>query len=254
MTSDTSTFERTGSIAAHGYRSGYRAEPVLRKNLAEVLQSILWLRQFIPGFVAATYSQAFFNRIEFGDISLPLEAERWGVLVRWSRLISPDYLEALRIVAGVLDKQGSFDYTALQSVEGKEHIKMLGRTAPVYQLLIEQQPSCDILIAPIQLGLRWRGKSVDGVGRTLWLSDTQNEAGIDFLNLLVQLITHPNRLQSARDLGIDDVGTRFYVNGRSRAPLLRFRKGSQVLEFVDPAEASESSGAATCFGSWMEVL
>lgn len=249
MAYQSDAVDRAVKMGTSGYHSGYCAERDVRRNLAEVLFSILRLRELIPGFVTARYSKTFWGQIESGQVVLPLEAERWGILIGWSRLISTDYLRALRIVANVLDRQGSFDSKVLDTIESAGHIKMIGKTSPMLRLLSQQQPDCEILIAPIQLGLSHREKSVNEARFSL----TPHETGFDLLNLLVQLLSNPRRLQSDRDLAVDDVGTQFYVSGIGRAPRVRFQKGVKVLEFSDPRKVSESSGSATFFGSWLRV-
>ncbi len=229
-----------------GYHSGYGVPVTMEENLREVRLAVERLRLSVPGFQGAKYSEFFLEQIESGLIVLPIKAERWSVMLRWTRLFSGGYLAALKCVAGVLGRQQSFDGSVLEKMDDRVQIQLARKTGEILVAATAKQNECDILIVPVQLGLNYQGQSLEDVHSKLG----DDEAGIDLLNLLVQLLNYPLRLKSHEDLWMDCGGTRLMPDWSRSAPFLRVQKTQLELKLGDPADDSGGSGVATFFSCW----
>ncbi len=229
-----------------GYHSGYGVPLTLKDNLHEVRLAAERLRSFVPGFQEARYSEMLLEQIESGLIALPVKAERWSVMLRWTRLFSCDYREALKCVARALGEQQSFDGRVLEKLNDRVQVQHSRKTAEMLVATFTKQKEYDILIVPVQLGLNYRGQSLEDVHRKLG----DDEAAIDLLNLLVQQLNYPLRLQSHYDLWMDCGGTRLMPDWSRSSPFLRVQRTKLELKLGDPAEESSGSGAATFFSYW----
>lgn len=162
--------------------------------------------------------RCFFNNIDFnyenssrGYCTLPSGAEGLFVIPLWEKIAS-NYNDALKIVLSALNVQrkGKF-YNWRWDCLDKKYLRIHKHTVLSLHLIKDQQPGQDILIVPAQFGFHHRGQSVSDL-RNVFVA---NEFGLGAFAVGIMLLTHPERLESCKDLGIN-------CGGDEYAPVLDF--------------------------------
>lgn len=104
----------------------------------------------------------------------------------------------------------------------------------------------DVMVLGAQFGQKYAGKSV----KSVTASYETNEVGFGIYEVLIMLLTHPERLQSYNDLWIDCPGDEYSPGGNgvfSYAPRLRFRDGQVGFGAGVLSSANRYYGSASGF-------
>ena len=165
----------------------------------------------VKGITAQTnILRQLFSGIGFADEklaeqSLPPNAEGWFAIPRWQK-VAKTYGEAVEKVLELIKQQhkGKF-YNWREGKLGEQYLRQHERTVKKLQVLGDQQKDYDILVVPVQFGLRHRGRSVRRAREVF----TANEFGLGAFEIGCMLLTHPERLVSYDDLWIDCAGNEY---------------------------------------------
>lgn len=68
----------------------------LGDNLQNLIEERNFLRLIFPNLAAANFDQKYFNRIQLGEVVLPLGATAWMIMPDWRKISEECYAEALR--------------------------------------------------------------------------------------------------------------------------------------------------------------
>ena len=155
------------------------------------------LRQLFPGIGYADENLA--------SRPLPANTEGWFAIPRWQK-VAETYNEAVEKVLELIKQQrkGKF-YNWRGGKLGKQYLRQHEHTVKKLQALGDQQKDYDILVVAAQFGLRHRGRSVRRAREIF----TTNEFGLGAFEIGCMLLTHPERLVSYNDLGIDCAGDEY---------------------------------------------
>lgn len=202
-----------------GYISGYIATPTLRQNIVDLERELAILQTNFPELADSDLNRNYLNRICCGEIALPYGAERWVLRPNWEKLAS-EYGLAVEKVFEVLGKvrnhyEGKFGSDYLHETEKKIAIIEV----------IKQEQNADILIIPVQLGFRHRGRSARRARAVM----KTTEFSLGVYEVIVLSLTHPERLRDLYDLWIDCVGDElsFAADGvYDRVIFIRFADGA----------------------------
>lgn len=230
--------------SSYGYLSGY-------KPFGLTEQANLLRNQFSGlGYVNLEYQE----KIEKGEIELPKHAEDWFCVPNWIKnptLFGETYSSAVKKILEVLKKAvgGKFYNYCEESID-EAHLRQSARSKAFWEKLSESQGNPDILIVPIQLGLRHRGRSVRRA-RVVFL---ENEFGLGAFATGCLLLTHPKRLAQYDDLWINCAGDEFAPEADGqfvRAPYFSFSGGelgfgAGGVDDVNPCCGSASALLPEC--------
>ena len=194
----------TNPIYLYTYPKNFKTKPIKEQIDA--------LHQFFPGVGSAEEDWAVWEiylqhaLADYHLNSIPYGAEGWRATLRWER-IAPTYGQA---VEKVLEKIASLRQFKNSRQDGRPGLSQLCRredAAKMAQRLGDEQKEHSILVFPAQFGLAHSRHSVRRTrgllpGRVLEFELGAFEVGI-------MLLTHPERLQSADDLGIICSGDEF---------------------------------------------
>jgi hypothetical protein len=202
------------------YPKGYTARPTLKKNLKYLEMELALLRADFPEL--SGYDEKFVERIRSGEIVLPRGAERWMLIPRW-QMLAPTYGEAVKRVFDLIASKRNFS-NYREGLLGAEYLRQHEKSVKMFQRLCEEQGNADILVVPIQFGLRHRGRSARRAHEVF----KQNEFGLGVFAVALMLHTHPERLVEWGQLLIDCAGDEFTPDARgdfSRSPVFYFSCG-----------------------------
>ncbi len=200
-----------------GYLSGYKPK--------EIVEQVHKLSELFPGI--GYVNKDLLAQIEKGEVVLPTGAEGWFAIPHWSK-IGSSYQEALEKVLALLEntfydgyfenyRQGQLGECWLHETSDKEgEMKTL-----------QQSQNADILLVPAQFGLRHRGRSAD---RACAVMNT-GEFSLGAYEIVIMLLTHPERLQKLNDLWIDCAGDRYSLGIFFCSVVLNFWCDHQGLHF-----------------------
>ncbi|MEK7175664.1 MAG: hypothetical protein AAB693_02600 [Patescibacteria group bacterium] len=107
------------------------------------------------------------------------------------------------------------------------YFRLLKRTARALETL--KSNGADFFAFPVQLGRRYLGKSA----RSAHIDLAQNEFGLGPLEIALFLLTHPNWLSSAEDLGIDCIGCEYAPYGHGFFRYILFFYFKKYLKFEE---------------------
>ena len=222
----------------HRYLSGHA--------LDWLINQVKILRCLFPGIGFSNYD--YQERVEHGLVELPEGAEGWGCVPNWMKhpmIFGENYLSAVRKVLEVLKqtRNGKF-YNWREGSIDEAYLRQSARSKAFWEKLSESQGNPDILIVPMQFGLRHRGRSIRRARAVFF----QNEFGLGAFATGCLLLTLANRLAQFDDLWIDCAGDEFAPGGDVRfvfAPFFYFydgelRLGGRALGFADPLYGSVS--------------
>lgn len=232
-----------------GYFSGYRAPFTLKENLEDMQKELAILRKTFPEFKHSIFDDFYYGQIQHGGIVLPWGAERWTLLPDWRKLANKYGMALKKALEGIEKAYGSNGFhnycDANTNVETlMDRLNLFGGTACSLEKLARMQNNADILIVPVQLGLRHRGRSV----RRAHASMSPCEFGLGSVEASFILLTHPERLQNKNDLWINCTGDMNQVN-TFQVNSFRFHAGSlyRLNAHLGAREASSDFGPITAF-------
>jgi len=158
--------------------------------------------------------------LEIVDGELPEWADGWGAIPRWDK-VGKTYNEAVvERALPLLDKSRKL-YNYMKGKLSEKHLRQNQRTIEMWQTLCDQQEGNDIIIVPIQFGMRHRGRSVRRA-RECFRAD---EFGLGIFATVCLLLVHPKRLQRWEQLHWDCAGDDYdwhAAGGWTRCPSLYF--------------------------------
>ena len=178
--------------SSYVYPKGYKPKPLE--------EQISILRSYWPKIEPGK------NIIQLERKPLIVGAEAPFVIVKWYAL-APSYNDGLEkeILPAIKTQcKGNF-YNWREGKLGEQYLRQHERTAKKLQVLGDQQKDYDILVVPVQFGLRHRGRSVRRAREVF----TANEFGLGAFEIGCMLLTHPERLVSYDDLWIDCAGNEY---------------------------------------------
>ena len=136
---------------------GYKAQPTLEENLADIEKELKILREF-PNLIHSDYDRAFVDQIRRKEVILPQGAERWTLIPRWQTL-APTYGAAIASVLTMIASKPKF-YNYRDDQLGAEYLQQHVKTVKMFQTLGDEQEAClpvgrdhDIFVVPAQCGL-----------------------------------------------------------------------------------------------------
>ncbi|MDD5749663.1 MAG: hypothetical protein PHO91_02660 [Patescibacteria group bacterium] len=215
----------------YGYLSGYVVKPITEQCKI--------LRQFFSGIPMRVDEDVA------GQV-LPDGAEGWFAIPRWEK-IALTYGEAVQIVLDLIKQtRGGKFHNYREGQLGPEYLQRSARTNHALDLIGDQQSEHDILLVPVQFGLRHRGSSVRRA-REVFTSD---EFGLGAYEIAIMLLTHPERLKHYDDLWIDCAGDEFApdADGQFRsAPFFHFSGGEVEVSTRWVNGAGDRCGSVSAF-------
>jgi hypothetical protein len=225
----------------YGYLSGY-TRPM------DIIPQTNKLRQLFKGLGFA--NQDLLKQIEKGEVKLLKNTEGWGAIPNWKKnpqIFGNSYAEAVQVVLNKIreTRDGKF-YNYREGQIDAKHLRQSARSEAVWKKIMEAQNDADILIVPIQFGLRHRGRSVRRALEVM----SGIEFGLGAFAVGCMLLVHPNRLQNYDDLWIDCSGDEWSPGGDgefSGAPYLRFLGGRVEFGASGVSGAGGHCGAASGF-------
>lgn len=173
----------------HGYPSGYQPRAIA--------DQVARLRQLFPRLGAA--------QEQIASRRLPCNAEGWFAIPHWGK-IGRVYGEAVKNVFSLLRRtRGGWFYNRREDCTGSNRLVQHPHTVAMEAKLRVEQDSHDILVIPMQFGLRHRGRSVRRAHKVMGA----NEFGLGVFAVGIMLLTHAERLQHDDDLWIDCGGDQY---------------------------------------------
>ena len=228
--------------STHGYLSGYKPDPSLDENLADLETELARLRQ-IPELASADYDRDYAERIRTGEITLPVGNERWTLIPKWE-LLSKTYGVAVERPLALIsqDRDGNF-HNYREGKLGASYLRQGARSVEMWKQLAKDQKG-DILIVPIQAGIVHRGRSVRRAREVF----RAHEFGLGAFAVGMFILTHPERLKHLDDLWIDCAGDEYSPNADGDfpyAPLFYFLDGQVEFSANWVGNAYSSYGSAS---------
>lgn len=224
-----------------GYPSGWKLRPVA--------DQIAILKEHFPGLEYPPVEEiddALDLAAKLGP--LPAEADGWGVVPQLFRL-GDSYHQALERILARLQESRRF-LSSPGGDLGPEYLRPTERLSIAWTHLSRR--AGDVVILPVQLGIRHRGRSVRRA-RVMFAGD---EWGLGPFEVACILLTHPKRLCSLIHLGIDCAGSLYDLHRSNRFEgLLAFSVLGEKRLMLSTAEDSDINprfGSATAFdfGKW----
>jgi len=175
---------------------------------------------------------------------LPIWVEKFFAQFPW-QYIAPTYGEAVQKVLDLIKqtRNGAFcNYR--EGKLGPNQLRQSAKSVSIFQKLGDEQKDQDILVVPVQFGIRHRGRSVRRAREVM----NANECGLGAFTIGIMLLTHPERLNHYDDLWIDCAGDEFAPDadgGFSRSPYFKFRAGKVGFDADDVGNAHDGCGSAS---------
>jgi hypothetical protein len=220
--------------------------PMVRTNLERERQVLSY---HFPELAHATYDVQLVEAVERGRICLSARAERLMLVPRWQHYFGSDYWAATKKVLTVLREkylvwavqEDDFSQVSQDSLHQSERSRLL------YEELGRRQVGHNLLVVPVQMGRRFAGHSVRSVQQ--FLHKNHNEAGLGILEIVLFLMSHPDRIvPDYNALWIDCPGSIVHQGERTNeAFTLRFNEKRLQVRVASLLEADGRSGAATFF-------
>lgn len=217
------------AASSHHYPQGYRPKPLA--------DQIALLRETLP----------VSPRLNFVIKSCQSYVEGWFAIPRWQAIAST-YNEAVDHILALISqtRNGKF-YSWCQYNTGPNVLRQHELSIAMWQRIADQQSGADVLIVPVQFGLRHRGRSV-GQARDLFVI---NEFGLGAFAVGIMLLTHPERLNHVDDLWIDCAGDEYDDladdDRFSLAPCFGFDVGRVSFGAFSVVNSRGYSGSASAF-------
>ena len=228
-----------------GYLSGYTP------GVMDLDRQITVLARLFPGLGGV--NPDYLEKVKSGAEKLPTGAEKFAAIPNWKKhpelFGGKTYNDAVQKVLDLveLERKGKFINHRKGHI-GPDQLRQSKRSKAFWSKLIEEQGNSDILIVPIQFGIRHRGRSV----RRAIVRMQLNEFGLGAFAVGICLLTHPERLKHFDDLWIDCAGDEYDDPGSGvrfgRSPFFFGVRGVGIgfgASFVD--SAAGSYGAASGF-------
>ncbi|MFZ4648105.1 MAG: hypothetical protein ACOYMB_00530 [Patescibacteria group bacterium] len=172
------------------------------RNLQEIEKEVTSLKHYFPELKKSDYDNSFVEKIRCGVITMPIGAERWVAVINKNKLADSYEKSLLRVFESLKNsRNGAFLNNCVGNLSAHA-FKESERTKKSLELISHQQKNKDILIIPMQFGLRHRGRSALCAESNM----VENEFGLGAMINATLLLTHPLRLSENEDLRIDCVG------------------------------------------------
>ena len=194
------------------YGAGYREKPLPGQ--------VTLLRELFPELKSARCNEML------ARYDLPEGAEMWLAVPRWQAL-GATYAEAVGRVFAVMASRRRFENRICEKM-GPEHLRQSDRATQAWDLIGRSQDGAEILVLPVQAGMRHRGRSAR---RAAAMMDS-NEFGLGAFATAILLLLHPERVSGGETLMMDASGDEYSLHGNNeftRVPLFDF--GISGLEF-----------------------
>lgn len=149
---------------------------------------------------------------ELPKLALPQGAERWFAIPRRSK-IGATYNEALDEVLAKIEKKRSNFRNYRKGETGPDYLRQTTHSAAAWEK-IESEQKGDILVVPLQLGFRHRGRSVRRAREVIM--DNGGEFALGAFAVGCVALTHPDRFQRHDELDIDCSGDDYAPDGVGR--------------------------------------
>lgn len=189
-----SEFAGENSVFDCSYKFGYKHEKI---SMSDQIKRIL---ELFPGLNSPK------NEIVWKN--LPEGAEGWYAVPYW-RAVGDNYEMAMARLFSAISRERNF-INILNGMTGEKNLRKNRQSSISLETIAKVQGS-DIIIIPIQTGIRFRGKSAR-LSKDLFLI---NEFGIGSFEAGCILLTHPMRFSSYVDLWLDCSGDEFSKNGEN---------------------------------------
>lgn len=223
--------QRRKIVCKSGYHSSYKPK--------KITEQIYCLRKFFPDIGTTDKS------VPYGE--LPKEAEGWFAIPRWQS-IGLTYSQATKRVLSVLIENLSENQSFINLKLSSDFLRQTEKSKKMIWKIRRHQKDNDILIIPVQFGLRYCGYSVYEAREIF----SKNEFGLGAFAIATMLLTHPERLLHNNCLWIDCAGDEYATVPNDyhhyvRTPVFRSRKNK--IEFGSDwiGRANEYHGSATGF-------
>ncbi len=234
ITSKAKELSVSNQFANEEVRSGYEyPKEYKRKDL--VPQTNI-LRQLFPGLGFADEKVM--------EAPLPKGAEGWFAIPRWQSL-GATYQEALEKVLSKIAEARTFTNYRKGQIE-PERLRQTDRKIQKMQQIGDTQKDHDILVVPLQFGLRHRGRSVRRAREVF----QGNEFGLGAFEVAILALTHPERFVRWKQLHTDCPGDEYApgaVGKFVRAPIFIWDDGELVFSSVWFGHALEFYGSVSAF-------
>ena len=151
--------------------------------------------------------------------SLPDGAENWFAIPRW-QAVADTYNEAVAMALEAIGAKRKFQ-NRVGSKTGPSFLRQGERSKLAASIHEDQQVGNDLLVVPLQMGIRHRGCSA----RRARVRLEGNEYALGAFEVACLLLTHPERLSSDDALMMDCSGDEYSVRGDytfDRVPLFDF--------------------------------
>lgn len=133
---------------------------------------------------------------------LPEGAEGWFAVPRWDK-VGTTYNQAVETALAKLGESRKL-HNYREGKLDEKYLQQSQRSIEMWDKLYVEQTG-DIIIIPVQFGMRHRGKSVRRARETFLV----NEFGLGVFASCCMLLTHPNRLQKYNKLEFDCSGDEY---------------------------------------------
>jgi hypothetical protein len=196
------------------------------------------LRELFPELQESTCSEKLARK------EVPVGAEAWFAFPRW-QCLAPTYEEAVERVFALLGTRRRFS-NRLQGRLGPQFLREMERSEYAWNLIVAQQPDSDILVVPVQAGLRHRGRSAR---RARAMMDA-HEFGLGTFAAGVLLLLSPERMGGANTLMMDCCGDQYSLLGDghfNRVPLYDMELGGLEFSMFYEERARALWAAPTAF-------
>jgi len=191
--------------------------------------------------------------LEIAKQPLPEGAEGWAAIPRWQRL-GTTYNEAFEnhVLPACQTNLKNFCNYLKGELSGK-YLRQLPRSAEMFERAAAEQAGYDIIIIPIQFGLRHRGRSVRRARECF----AANELGLGAFAVGCLALTHPKRFQRWEQLHADCGGDEYdwYAGGQwTYCPDFYFGAGGVKFHAYRIGYVSQRFGSASAFLGSAETL
>ncbi len=174
---------------------------------------------------------------------LPSWVEKFFAHTPW-QMLAPTYCEAVeKVFAAIEDKWNLSLHRRLVPEHFRQHEKSVGMFKRLAWRQEDNGRPRKILVVPAQFGLRHKSQSVLEVRDTMH----KGEVGLGLFDVGMMILTHPERLQSPGDLGINCPGDECFDDlSFMDAPVFRrWNEGFGVLYYgIDTPHKGYGSASA----------
>jgi len=164
--------------------------------------------------------------------------------VLWNNTLLANYSDTLSQVHQELSRQRKF-YNYASKFTNPKCLQTCDRTQIAMQRIAQSQRG-DLLVIAAQLGLRWRGYSVDAAARHY----APNEFGLTSVSVASIVLVHPERLTRWEELDMQCAGDRIRTGKDcpwDRTPILHCHDDIIKYNAVNNGDPYTCYGSATAF-------